>query len=278
VRRTIHLVAPLAVVAAMLAVLWPAPAQAQHVRGRRGAVVVHGGYGRPYFYYPGFYYSAFGGPFGWYGYPWGPWGAWGPYPAYAYYDASSSARILGAPPEAEVYVDGYYAGLVDDFDGSFQRLRVPPGEHEVVIYLEGYRSTKQNILFRPRAGYKIRATLEKLAAGEQTEPRPQPSPTNAGPPARPDRGRDREEGEHASSQPAGFGTLAVRVQPAGATVLVDGERWEGPESGDRLLLQLAEGHHEVEVRRDGYQPYRTEVDVRSGRTQTLNVSLPQERR
>ena len=275
-RRTIRSITQLAVVAAMLSVLWPAPAQAQHHHGHHGGVVVHGGYG-PYFYYPGFYYSAFGGPFGWYGYPWGP---WGPYPGYGYYDPSSSARILGAPPEAEVYVDGYYAGLVDDFDGTFQRLHVPPGAHDVLIYLEGFRSTKQSILFRPGAGYKIQATLQKLAAGEQKDVRPQPSPTATARPApmQPDRNRDREDGEPAGSQPAGFGTLAVRVQPAGATVLVDGERWEGPESGDRLLVQLAEGNHQVEVRRDGYQPYRTEVDVRSGHTQSLNVSLPQERR
>ena len=72
--------------------------------------------------------------------------------------------------------------------------------------------------------------------------------------------------------------LAVRVQPAGASILVDGERWEGSDtSGERLLVQLAEGRHRVEVQRDGYQPYATDVEVRSGETATLNVSLPQER-
>ena len=80
------------------------------------------------------------------------------------------------------------------------------------------------------------------------------------------------------SEAPGFGTLAVRVQPAGASILVDGERWEGSDtSGERLLVQLAEGRHRVEVQREGYQPYATDVDVRSGETATLNVSLPQER-
>jgi hypothetical protein len=284
VTRRIHQVTLLVVMAAMLSMLWPAPAEAQrHVRVRpRRALVVHAGYGGPYFYYPGFYYSAFAGPFGWYGYPWGPWGPW---PAYGYYDPTSSARIQGAPPEAEVYVDGYYAGIVDDFDGTFQRLRLLPGEHEIVIYLEGYRPTKQSILFRPRAGYRINATLEKLAAGEEGEPRPTPAPNTRpqNPQASPsERGRtDADRGEPASATPAetsGFGTLAVRVQPAGASVLVDGERWEGPEStGERLIVHLAEGRHHVEVRRDGYQPYTTEVEVRSGQTATLNVSLPPER-
>ncbi len=284
-RRRIYQVTELVVVAAMLSMLWPAPAHAQHAHAHH-AVVVHGGYGYggPYFYYPGFYYSAFG----WYGYPWGPWGPWGPWPGYAYYDSTSSARIQGPPPEAEVYVDGYYAGNVDDFDGTFQRLHVPPGEHEVVIYLEGYRVANQNILFRPNAGYKINTTLEKLAAGEPNAPRPKPSPNahaqNApvSPRSRPDADRDDTMSAgrpEASGDASGFGTLAVRVQPPGASVLVDGERWEGPETNsERLLVQVSNGRHRVEVRKDGFQPYDTEVEVRAGETATLNVSLPAEQR
>ena len=34
--------------------------------------------------------------------------------------------MLVDPAEARVYVDGYYAGTVDDFDGLFQRLNVSP--------------------------------------------------------------------------------------------------------------------------------------------------------
>ncbi len=289
-RRRVKEVTQLVVVAATLSLLWPTPAHAQrhgHGYPHRG-VVVHAAYGRPYFYpgfyYPGFYYPGYYSSFafGWYGYPWG---AWGPWPAYWYYDPTSSARIQGPPPQAEVYVDGYFAGIVDDFDGTFQRLRVPPGEHEVVIYLEGYRSTKQNILFRPRAGYKINAPLEKLADGQQAEPRPKPSP-NTNPERTPAEGpgrggHDDEHGAQRRGAPAeasGFGTLAVRVQPAGASILVDGERWEGSDTtGERLLVQLAEGRHRVEVQRAGYQSYAADIEVLSGETATLNVSLTQER-
>ena len=77
---------------------------------------------------------------------------------------------------------------------------------------------------------------------------------------------------------SGFGTLAVRIQPTGALMLVDGERWEGPQDlGERLVVQLAEGRHRLEVRKDDYQPYTAEIDVRSGETTTLNISLPPER-
>ena len=178
-------------------------------------------------------------------------------------------------------MDGYYAGVADDFDGALQRMRVPPGEHEVTIYLEGFKSTRQMILFRPGASYKITATLEKLAPGEPNEPRPKPS-ASAGdesrpPYTRPQRGADTQA--PSAPEASGFGTLAVRIQPTGASVFVDGERWEGPQDvGERLVLQLAGGRHRVEVRKDDYQPYTTEIEVRSGETTTLNISLPPEPR
>ena len=46
-------------------------------------------------------------------------------------------RIQGAPRQAEVYVDGNYAGIVDDFDGTFQRLDLEPGSHEIEIRTPG---------------------------------------------------------------------------------------------------------------------------------------------
>ena len=54
---------------------------------------------------------------------------WYPYPPlypYRYHpmdNLRSAVRLEVTPKEAEVYVDGYYAGIVDDFNGTFQRLR-----------------------------------------------------------------------------------------------------------------------------------------------------------
>jgi hypothetical protein len=47
-------------------------------------------------------------------------------------------RLRVRPREAEVYVDGYYAGRVDDFDGTFQSLRLTPGPHAIEIIAPGY--------------------------------------------------------------------------------------------------------------------------------------------
>jgi hypothetical protein len=54
--------------------------------------------------------------------------------------------------------------------------------------------------------------------------------------------------------------------------LIDGERWEAT-GGDRVLVQLSEGTHRVEIRKSGYRTYTSTVRVRSGETVTLTGSL-----
>ena len=56
-------------------------------------------------------------------------------------------------------------------------------------------------------------------------------------------------------------------------ILIDGEPWHGPEDQDRLAVQVAAGRHQVEVRKDGYDTFSTEVEVRDGETTPLNVSI-----
>jgi hypothetical protein len=66
----------------------------------------------------------------------------------------------------------------------------------------------------------------------------------------------------------------MRVQPGDAEVAIDGERWEAP-GGERIVVQLSEGVHRVEVRKDGYRTYTSTVRIRAGDTTTLNVALSQ---
>jgi hypothetical protein len=56
-------------------------------------------------------------------------------------------------------------------------------------------------------------------------------------------------------------------------VLIDGEKWRGPEVQDRLIVDVAEGRHTVEIQKSGYRSYVTDVQVRRGDTTPLNVSL-----
>jgi hypothetical protein len=222
-----------------------------------------------------------------------------PYPppfGYRYAGPESHLRLAVTPSEAQVYVDGYLAGSVDEFDGTFQRLHVTPGEHEIVFYLQGYRTIRQHLYLSPNATRKIAAAMEKLDAGETPEPAPAPAPEPPRPPD-PDRAPPPERGPFPRgsrfpprpptppeatvpppSESVRGGALVLRVQPSGANVTIDGTLWDGPSSGnDRLVVQVNEGRHRVEVTRDGYVPFSTEVDVQRGQSLPVNVSLARER-
>ena len=94
------------------------------------------GYGawQPYVYRPslgiGVYYGANGL------YPFGtiPPVFYDPTPGVAY----GGLRIVDAPRDAQVFADGYYVGIVDDFDGAFQHLNLEPGPHRVEIHHPGF--------------------------------------------------------------------------------------------------------------------------------------------
>lgn len=259
------------------AILMPAEAAAQRRAVPRppGRSVVHvrvGAY-HPVYYRP---YYGYGAWYGWHGWPYFAQPYPYPYPYGWYYrDYLGEARLQVQPRHAQVFIDGYYVGVVDDFDGWSQRLRVEPGEHELEIYLEGYRSYRQKLLFRPGATLRIEHVLQPLASGDQPDSRPTPSPSAARPAGRaapvPVPGRAAPS-RSAPESPQAYGSVAIRVQPLDAEVIVDGERWESPEAGD-LTLQLAEGTHRVEIRKDGYRTYSADIEVRRGEVTTLNVSL-----
>ena len=117
--------------------------------------------------------------------------------------------------------------------------------------------------------------MEPLPQGEAAPPRPVPRP-GAQPPAFDALGRPTSSPAAATVSAAAAstvtGTIAIRVQPGDAVILVDGEQWHSS-SPDRLELQVAAGAHRIEVRKDGFQTFSTEMTVRIGETSALNVSL-----
>jgi hypothetical protein len=200
----------------------------------------------------------------WYPYPWGlpPFGI---HPG----DPVVNLRLQISPRDAVVYVDGYAAGIVDDYDGVFQRLKLIPGHHEIVVYQRGYRTLRQALYFNPGSSHTIKHTLTPLGPGEVEEPQPVP---RAMPPMAPPGGAP--PGPNAPDN-VRMGMLSLRVQPSDASVSIDGETWRSPQGQDRLVVQLSEGLHRLRVEKPGLQPFTTEVDVRAGETTNLNVSLAQ---
>lgn len=117
--------------------------------------------GRTYYYYPRYYYNP-------YAFGYGPAGrghfyfdlyynsyVWHPYSVYRYDTYGSYGYPVGElrlkvhPHDAQVFIDGSYAGRVDDFDGVFQSLRLEEGEYQVEIVLPGYEPLAFNVRIFP---------------------------------------------------------------------------------------------------------------------------------
>jgi hypothetical protein len=99
----------------------------------------YGGYYGGYGYYDPYGYN---GGYGYYGGYYDPW--YGGYPTYPQGGGTytsideGSLRLKIKPKQGEVYVDGYYVGVVDDFDGIFQRLHLDSGAHRIEVRAPGY--------------------------------------------------------------------------------------------------------------------------------------------
>ncbi len=70
-----------------------------------------------------------------------------------------AVRIVDAPRDAQVFVDGYYAGVVDDYDGVFQHLNLEAGPHRIEIQTEGYEPIGFNVQAVPGRTITYRANL-----------------------------------------------------------------------------------------------------------------------
>lgn len=112
-----------------------------------------GGYWGDYYWYPGWGY------YGWWPYwDFGWAGAVGFAGSYAeqYPDDLGSVRLRIKPRDAAVHVDGYYVGIVDEFDGTFQKLRVDVGPHVITVKKPGFAPLE----FKVRVVYDHTLTLQ----------------------------------------------------------------------------------------------------------------------
>jgi len=123
------------------------------------------GFGLGYLYYDPFgfgygYGSPYGDPFGYGygGYGYGGGGGFGYGDSGGYgggggsYNSSQSPHDTGAlrlkinPKQAQITIDGYYVGVVDSFDGSFQKLELETGNHKVQLKADGYQPLEFDVV------------------------------------------------------------------------------------------------------------------------------------
>jgi hypothetical protein len=143
-------------------------AERRHPRAGTGT----GGFYRSYPYYRYLSYSFLYGSFcyGWYDpfYDSGYYGAPGYYRGYGDGDRAS-LRMSVNPDKTLVFVDGYYAGIADDFDGLFKRLHVSPGRHEITLKLEGYRTHRVKVYVDAGSTLKIHYDMAKGSGEDPAE-------------------------------------------------------------------------------------------------------------
>jgi hypothetical protein len=285
-------------------------AGSRYGRGFRSSGRFYGGYyGRPFFgfglysypyYYDPFYADSYYSPYGYYG-------GYSRYPRSRYgYGEVGSIRLQVEPDKARVYVDGYYTGIADDFDGLFQRLHISPGPHILTFRMEGYKTHRVKVYVPEYDTLKVRWDLvrgdgndERDEVASDTEVRDQRADRGRRygrdeyddreryadrDPDRDeernvdrdrdrdfDRDRDRDGHERADRGRREVGSVHLRVRPEDASVYVDGElRGSGRRAES---VELPAGRHRIEVVKPGFRTFQRELEITAGRSQDLDVEL-----
>ena len=150
---------------------------------RTGRPPVPGGNNGGWYYYDPFYrYSYYYNryPYGYFlpgygfgvGYFYDPW-MWGYNSSYyggGYYGSSygrsdyrevGGVRLKVKPEHGQVYVDGYYVGEVDSFDGVFQKLSLEGGAHRIEIRAEGYLPEQFEVMIVPGETITFKGDLKR---------------------------------------------------------------------------------------------------------------------
>ena len=76
-------------------------------------------------------------------------------------DATAELKIAATPSRAAVFVDGQYAGHIDEFDGVGKAMLLTPGQHRLHIALPGYLPFDTMVDLRPQQKLKIQTDLVK---------------------------------------------------------------------------------------------------------------------
>ena len=149
--------------------------------GTGGSTPVYAGYPYGRYYWPGYafglgyyydplwydpyYYggSGYGGSgYGGSGYGYGG-GYQGGSGSASYAQGPAGAlRLKISPKQAQVYVDGYFVGIVDDFDGVFQKLALEAGGRRIEIKAEGHEPAELDVLITPGETVTYRGDLKRI--------------------------------------------------------------------------------------------------------------------
>ncbi|MBZ0114124.1 MAG: PEGA domain-containing protein, partial [Thermoanaerobaculia bacterium] len=136
------------------------------------------------YYYPGFYGASYYRPFydGW----WGSYWDWFFYTGATVrhdrvvragdYGPSGALDLDVSPEEAEIWIDGAYLGIADNFDGFPEYLWLPVGRTTVTFYLPGYETVTRDFDIRSNDVIKVDDSMRRGEAVHPEDLRPAPQP------------------------------------------------------------------------------------------------------
>lgn len=142
---------------------------------------------------------------------------------------------------AGVWVDGGYAGRL----GDTGKLKVSPGEHEVVVRQVGYSDFTKSVSVEPKAVVNINVALERDTRFSY------PDPDNCA-------------------------ELRLDIRPSNSAVFVDGFYAGTADQfyGVNNAMQLIPGKHHIKVAMPGFQTYETDVVLSSRQRSKIRTALP----
>lgn len=141
--------------------------------------------------------------------------------------------VSSVPGDASVTLDGNFVGKTP-VNSTLNLEEIPPGEHTIVVVLDGYRAQVIRTTVSPNLVSALNATLVPESA----------IPLN--------------------------GSLSVVSEPAGAMVFLDNL----PRGLSPLIAgDLAAGNHQVSLRHEGYEDYSVSILVGAGVTRNVTASL-----
>lgn len=150
---------------------------------------------------------------------------------------STSSKINKS---AGVWVDGGYAGRL----GDLGRLKVAPGEHEVLVRQAGYTDFTKSVAVEPKAVVGIEVAMERDTRFTYPDP-------------------------NTCSE------LRLDVRPANAAVFVD-DFYIGTADqfyGLANAMQLIPGRHRIKIAMPGFKSFETEVVLSSRQKSKIRTAL-----
>jgi hypothetical protein len=240
-----------------------------------------GHYGFPYYYYGpyGYYYRhypSYGG-YGYGGYGSGAYGAIGVGGGGAYGGGGEMGALdLDVRPEkAQIFVNGEYVGIADQYDGYPGYLWLEEGTYDIVIFMEGHQTISRQYSVYPGLVVDVN---DKMVPGEARRPEELVSKSTVNRDERLRRDRERAEAvarDRDHDQKMGVGRIQMKVWPEDTAVYLDGHflGTAGELAQLSAGLVVEPGEHVLELVRPGYTTEEIPIEVPSGETIDIQKEL-----